>query len=98
MPFLIERFTRLGPQQNVPGGVEAALKSFHYDIAQASHPIPLGALVKLVSASQIMFGTDFPFRTAADHAKALVDFGFKPKELAAVDRENALKLLPKYRS
>ena len=98
MPFLIERFVRLGPQENVPGGMEAALKSFYYDIAQASHPIPLGALVKLVSTSQIVFGTDFPFRTAADHAKALVEFGFKPDELSAIDRDNALKLLPKYRA
>jgi predicted TIM-barrel fold metal-dependent hydrolase len=99
MPFLIERFVRLGPQDNVPGGnMEAALKSFYYDIAQASHPIPLGALVKLVSTSQIVFGTDFPFRTAADHAKALVEFGFKPDELSAIDRDNALKLLPKYRA
>jgi 6-methylsalicylate decarboxylase len=103
MPFLIERFVRLGPQPkvqpNLPfGNMEAALKSFHYDIAQSSHPIPLGALVQLVTTSQIVFGTDFPFRTSADHANALADFGFKPDELRAIDRENALKLLPKYRA
>ena len=65
MPFLIERFVRLGPQPkvqpNLPfGNMEAALKSFHYDIAQSSHPIPLGALVKLVTTSQIVFGTGNP--------------------------------------
>jgi predicted TIM-barrel fold metal-dependent hydrolase len=98
MPFLIERFVRLGPQGYSADVVEATLKSFYYDIAQASHPIPLGALVKLVSTSQIVFGTDFPFRTAADHAKALTEFGFKPDELSAIDRDNALKLLPKYRA
>jgi 6-methylsalicylate decarboxylase len=102
MPFLIERFVRIGAtpsvQPNLPGGdMMAALRSFHYDIAQSSHPIPLGALVKLVSPSRIVFGTDFPFRTAADHAKALADFGFAPDELRAIDRENALKFLPKYR-
>jgi predicted TIM-barrel fold metal-dependent hydrolase len=98
MPFLIERFLRLGPQQNVPGGVAQALKTFYYDIAQSSHPIPLAALVKLVSTSQIVFGTDFPFRTSAEHAKALVDFGFSADDLRAVDRDNVVKLLPKYRS
>ena len=81
-----------------PGWHGGGAQDFHYDIAQASHPIPLGALVKLVSTSQIVFGTDFPFRTAADHAKALVEFGFTPDELRAIDRENALKLLPKYRA
>jgi predicted TIM-barrel fold metal-dependent hydrolase len=99
MPFLIERFLRLGPQQNVPdGNMGQALKAFHYDIAQTSHPIPLAALVKLVSTSQIVFGTDFPFRTSAEHAKALTDFGFSADELRAIDRDNAVKLLPKYRS
>jgi len=98
MPFLVERFIRLPPKEELPGGsMEAALKSFHYDIAQSSHPIPLGALVKLVSPAQIVFGTDFPFRTSAEHAKSLVDFGFKPEELRAIDRENVAKLLPKYR-
>jgi 6-methylsalicylate decarboxylase len=98
MPFLIERFMRLGPQENVPGGMEAALKTFHYDIAQTSHRIPLRALVDLVSTSQIVFGTDFPFRTAADHENALLKFGFTADELHAINRENALKLLPKYRA
>jgi predicted TIM-barrel fold metal-dependent hydrolase len=98
MPFLIERFTRLGPQENVPGGMEAALKAFYYDIAQTSHRIPLRALVELVSTSQIVFGTDFPFRTAADHANALIKFGFTAEERRAINRENALKLLPKFRA
>jgi predicted TIM-barrel fold metal-dependent hydrolase len=99
MPFLIERFARLGARDNVPGGnMEAALKTFHYDIAQTSHRIPLRALVDLVSTSQIVFGTDFPFRTAADHADALIRFGFTAEELHAINRENALKLLPKFRA
>jgi predicted TIM-barrel fold metal-dependent hydrolase len=99
MPFLIERFTRLGAQDGgAPGAVEATLKTFHYDIAQTSHRIPLRALVDLVSTSQIVFGTDFPFRTAADHENALLKFGFTADELRAINRENALKLLPKYRA
>jgi len=98
MPFLIERFTRLGAQDGGPGAMEAALKTFHYDIAQTSHRIPLRALVDLVSTSQIVFGTDFPFRTAADHENALLKFGFTAEELRAINRENALKLLPKYRA
>lgn len=101
MPFLIERFTRLfTPQmlESTNGGVEVALRRFYYDIAQASHRIPLGALVQMVSASQIVFGTDFPFRPSEIHAQGLINFGFGESELRAIHRENALRFLPRLRA
>jgi predicted TIM-barrel fold metal-dependent hydrolase len=99
LPFLTERFLRL-PQANkslaarVPNGVEHELKRFHYDTAQASHPWALASLTKLVPISQIVFGTDYPYRTAADHVKGLTAHGFPPSDLQAIDRDNALRLLP----
>ena len=99
LPFLTERFVRL-PQANknvaarVPNGVEHELKRFHYDTAQASNPYALASLTKLVPISQIVFGTDYPYRTAADHVKGLTDYGFSAADLRAIDRENALRLLP----
>jgi 6-methylsalicylate decarboxylase len=101
MPFLIERFMRVvTPKmlENTNGGVEVGLKRFYYDVAQASHRIPLGALVQLVSTARIVFGTDFPFRTAADHEQGLIDFGFNEAELRAINRENALQFLPRLRA
>ncbi|OLB12013.1 MAG: hypothetical protein AUG14_00140 [Candidatus Rokubacteria bacterium 13_1_20CM_2_68_19] len=103
MPFLTERFTRL-PLQNkslesrVPNGVAYELKKFNYDIAQAAHPMALASLLKLVPMSQIVFGTDFPFRASADHVKGLTDYGFSASDLRAIDRDNALKLLPRLRT
>lgn len=103
MPFLTERFTRL-PLQNknlesrVPNGVAYELKRFNYDVAQAAHPMALAALLKLVPLSQVVFGTDFPFRSAADHVKGLTDYGFSAGDLRAIDRDNALKLLPRLRT
>ena len=57
----------------------------------------MAALTKLVAVSQILFGTDFPYRTAADHVAGLRECGFNEAELQAIDRDNALTLLPWFR-
>ena len=55
------------------------------------------SLKMLVGASQIVFGTDHPFGNSANIASALQKVGLTPEELRGVDRENALRMLPKYR-
>jgi len=76
--------------------VQALLNRFHYDTAQVANSVALGALAKLVPVSQIVYGTDFPYRTAADHTKGLTAF-FSPDDLKKVDRDNALRLLPRWK-
>ena len=103
LPFLTERFVRL-PLVNknlaarVPNGVEAELKRFYYDTAQAAHPYALASLTRLIPVSQIVFGTDFPYRTASDHVKGLSDYGFSPNDLLAIDRDNAVRLMPRLKA
>jgi predicted TIM-barrel fold metal-dependent hydrolase len=77
--------------------VDGELTRFYYDTAQISNAVTIGALAKLVPISQIVFGTDFPYRTAADHAKG-VEAHFKGDDLKKVDRDNALRLLPRLKS
>ena len=77
--------------------VNTEIRRFFYDTAQVSNPITMAALVKLVPIGQIVYGTDFPYRTAADHTKGLSEI-FSGNDLAAIDRENALKLIPRLRS
>jgi 6-methylsalicylate decarboxylase len=77
--------------------VQAELNRFYYDTAQVSLEGTLAALAKLVPVSQIVYGTDFPYRTAADHTKG-VSAIFKGDELKAVDRDNALRLLPRLKT
>lgn len=101
MPFLIERFARhpiLDPKvkDKVPNGAVAELKRFFYDTAQAANPSAMAALSKLVPVSQIVFGSDFPYRTSLDHVKGLRDTGlFGEADLQAIERGNAQKLLPR---
>jgi predicted TIM-barrel fold metal-dependent hydrolase len=73
--------------------VDGQLRRFYYDTAQVSNAVTIGALAKLVPVSQIVFGTDYPYRTAADHAKGLA-IAFGPDELKAIERDNALRILP----
>jgi predicted TIM-barrel fold metal-dependent hydrolase len=103
LPFLTERFTRLplankSLEAKVPNGALHELKRFYYDIAQAAHPMALASLLKLVPVSQVLFGTDYPFRTSADHVKGLAEYGFSASDLRAIDRDNALRLLPRLKA
>ena len=54
--------------------------------------------LKLVPVSQVLFGTDFPFRTSGDHVKGLPDYGFSATDLRAIDRDNAARLRPRFRA
>jgi predicted TIM-barrel fold metal-dependent hydrolase len=104
MPFLIERFVRnpiLVPASAplFPEGVAAELRRFYYDTAQVANPAAMSALSKVVPTSQIVLGTDFPYRTAIDHVKGLRDCGvFDEAQLKMIERDNALGLLPRLRA
>ena len=54
----------------------------------------IGALARLVPVSQIVFGTDYPYRTTAEHAHGLAA-AFTPSDLKAIERDNAMRLIPR---
>jgi predicted TIM-barrel fold metal-dependent hydrolase len=76
--------------------VDHELKRFYYDTAQVSNEVTIQALAKLVGVSQIVFGTDFPYRTSAEHVAGLTE-RFNAEDLAAIDRGNALRILLAWR-
>ena len=106
MPFIYQRFASypfldkglglgLNIGERVPNGVLKTLQSFYYDTAQTAYPMAMEPLKKLIGTSQILFGTDFPFRASADYVKALPDSGFTDVELLAIYRENAIRMMPR---
>lgn len=102
MPFLIERFDRLGGVPSlkpyIPNGFRAEAAKYFYDTAQSANDVSMRALRTVVPMSQIVFGTDFPFRTADDHVQRLISGGvFSEAELAMIYHGNALALLPRLR-
>lgn len=88
-----------GYSQKVPKGVLYELRRQYYDTAQASNPVAMGALRKVVPVSQIVYGTDYWFRTAAETGKGLVtNKVFNAEELRMINRGNVERMLPKFKS
>lgn len=87
------------PPKNVPRGVLYELRKMYYDTAQASNPIAMGALRRLVPVSQIVFGTDYWFRGIEETVTNLENSGvFNADELRMINRGNVEQLIPTYRS
>jgi len=72
------------------------LRRFYYDTAASTNPINMQSLKMLAGVSQIVFGTDYPFGNGVNTATALQEAGLDVNELRAVDRDNVLKILPRF--
>ena len=95
IPMLAGRIEAFYPKATpfAPDGVIAEFKRLHYDTADATHPAAMKALLSLVDAAQVTFGTDYPYFFGAQ-AESLKTLGLSPGELDAIERGNALRLLP----
>ena len=73
------------------------LRRFYYDTAMATNPVQIQALKLIAGASQILFGTDYPFGgDAVKHRQGLEKCGLSETELRGIFRENTAKLLPRF--
>lgn len=100
MPFLWSRFTRQvvdmkeKAKEVLPNGVLKEVQKFYYDTAQGHHEGAMQALRQLIPTSQIMYGSDFPYRPGAETRDGLAERQFTQAERIAIDRGNALRLMP----
>jgi len=101
-PFLAGRIDAgsQNAKDRMPNGFIAEAKRFYYDTAGAANRGALVSLLELVTASQILFGTDFPpGGSSQEVARVLAQLGmFDQNAMRAIDRENAVKLLPRLRA
>jgi predicted TIM-barrel fold metal-dependent hydrolase len=77
-----------------PEGMEAEFKRLHYDTANATSAPAIAALLKLVPASQVTYGSDYPY-FALDQMRNLEQLGLSAADLNAIGSENAMKLVPR---
>jgi predicted TIM-barrel fold metal-dependent hydrolase len=100
VPFLAGRIegASSGAKEALPHGFTSELQKFYYDLAGAANKGVIASLLQLVPATQIVFGTDFPpGGTSAAVAKTLAEMGmFNQADLRAINRDNAVRLLPRF--
>ena len=98
MPFLQGRFEResdtpASKKANLPHAFIGEARKMYYDTAQAASTAPMAAITKMIPTSQLLFGSDYPYLTVRENAEGLNSCGiFKPRELAAIGRSNAIAL------
>jgi 6-methylsalicylate decarboxylase len=97
LPFLAERIQHTS-RGRVPGGVAPTMRTLYYDTASAANGPAMAALMKSVPMSHILFGSDYPFVQTADGVHGLAELKLKKKDAEAIDRGNALALLPRLKA
>ena len=104
IPFVAGRYAGYDQKSVITGeprDVIAILKKQYYDLSGSAFPYPLRALQELVEPSQIMFGSDFGMGGAAALATTIKGMrtykGFDEKTLRLVERDNALKVFPRFK-
>ena len=104
VPFLAQRLTyaaTINPAltDRRPADLFGSLRRLYYDTAMSANPHTLAALSSLISPSHILFGSDYPFMPESTTGETIdgLRAHFDPSDLAAVERGNALRLLPRVR-
>jgi predicted TIM-barrel fold metal-dependent hydrolase len=101
-PFLLSRYQREETEKDrkavLPKGLMYELQKFYYDTAQGHHEGALKALTTIIPASQILYGTDYPFWDGRKVSDGLARGGFSAADMMAIDRDNALRLFPRLKA
>jgi len=97
LPFLTGRFIRLAQERKLPDPL-LEFRKFHYELAQGNTPGQIAALLKMVSITQVLFGTDYPFRDGAEVNAGIEAYGFGADDVRSIEREVATRLIPRLKA
>ena len=78
-----------------PDGVRGALRKLYYDTANSAYAPTFAALLSLAPLSQVLLGSDYPYLTIAQNLEDMVAAGLSPAQCKAIERDNALALMPR---
>ena len=80
-----------------PDGVMGEFARLHYDTANATSAPTIAALRKLVPATQITFGSDYPY-FPLDQIKELRQQGLAATDIQAIESGGATRLIPRLKA
>jgi predicted TIM-barrel fold metal-dependent hydrolase len=97
LPFLTSRFVDLVKRQKdrFPDGPLPMFRKFYYEVAQGNTLGQLAALMQMVPVSQVMLGSDYPFREGTEAVEGLANYKFSAADLKAIESENAIRVMPR---
>jgi predicted TIM-barrel fold metal-dependent hydrolase len=84
---------------SIPGGPAGALeemRKLYFEVAHATFPSPLAAMMKLAPTTQYLFGTDFPVWPYDTTVGPMYETVLPADVQLALDRGNAARLFPKF--
>jgi len=90
-----------GMNEKVPQGVINYLKRLYYDTALSTTRYTLRSFQELVEPSHLLFGSDFPFLPEPVVVATITELqnydGFTDQDRRVIERDNALKLFPRFK-
>jgi len=85
-------------RDRAPKGALHELSRLNFDTASMANPATFGAVLKLVSASQVFYGSDFPWGTMAAAKNPLRALGLNADDLYAIEEGSARRLFARLNS
>jgi predicted TIM-barrel fold metal-dependent hydrolase len=100
LPFLTSRFVELvkNRKDKFPDGPLPIFRKFYYEVAQGNTLGQLAALMQMVPVSQVMLGSDYPFREGIEAIEGLTNYKFNAADMRAIESENAIRVMPRLRA
>ena len=103
LPFLAARIIEVCGRNkafaaNNPRGIKTELTRLYCDTASAASAPQLAAMLAFFEPSHILFGSDYPFIQPDHVVEELAHYPLTAAMRAAIDRENALMLLPRLKT
>ncbi len=101
LPYLAERIEHVGSsvqefRDNNPQGILHALKGLYCDTASANSAPQLAAMLKFFPASNMLYGSDFPFVKPERDLHEFLAYDMPASTRAAIENGNAKGLFPRF--
>jgi predicted TIM-barrel fold metal-dependent hydrolase len=83
-------------EKYAPQGALAEFVKLYYDTANASAAPSMAALMAMAPASQIVYGSDYPYFSLEENVEGLAKIRMNAADRQALNRGNVARILPKY--